>query len=126
MHSSELNVSGKVEKRAEAMSTGRVEVKVVPCSLQACSRWFVFLAEKVREWKLLRVGGMMLEPDQRLVGLGDVETGGVAKGRRASRLGSRGVLAGRTMALVRGGGFEERAARKSRWNTIPDAPSPSE
>jgi len=69
VHSSEVKVSGRIEKRAEAMRTGRVEVRVVLCCLQACSRWNVVSAEKVREWKLLRVGGMILEPDQRLLEL---------------------------------------------------------
>ena len=67
VHSSELKVSGRTENRAEATRTGRVEVRVVLCCLQACSRWNVVSAEKVREWKLLRVGGMILEPDQRLL-----------------------------------------------------------
>lgn len=40
---------GIVVKRAEAMRTGRVEVRVVPCSLQACSRAWVVLAGKVKE-----------------------------------------------------------------------------
>lgn len=49
VHSRELKVSARVEKRAEAMRTGRVEVKVVPCCLHACRRLCVVLAEKVRE-----------------------------------------------------------------------------
>jgi hypothetical protein len=69
VHSSEVKVSGRTEKRAEAIKTGRVEVRVVLCCLQACSRRYVVLAENIREWKLLRVGEMILEPDHRLLEL---------------------------------------------------------
>jgi len=51
---------------------------------------------------------------------------GVASGRRVSRLGNRALLEGRMMVFAMGRGFDERAAIKSRWNTIPDAPSPRE
>ncbi len=61
------------EKRAEAMRTGRVDVRVVPCNLQACNKCFVVSAVKLREWTLLWVGGMILEPDQRLMEPGEAE-----------------------------------------------------
>lgn len=126
VHSSEWKVEGMAEKRADAIRTGRVEVRVVLWSLQARSKLRVVLNEKAREMTLLRVGGMILEPDQRLLGLGKPETDGVASGRRVSRLGRRGALGGWMMLLANRGGFDERAAWNPRWNTIPDAPSPRE
>ena len=107
-------MSGMEEKSAEAMRTGRVDVRVVPCSLQACNKFCVVPAVNARERKLLRVGGIILDPDQRLVELGEVEGSGVACGRRISRLGSRGLLVGRIMLLVNGGGSDDKAAKKSR------------
>ena len=114
MHSTDWKVSGTEEKSAEAMRAGSVDVRVVPCSLQACNKCCVVSAGNVRERKLLLVGGMILDPDQRLVGLGEVEACEVARGRRTSRFGRRGLLMGRMVLLVKGGGSDDKAARKSR------------
>jgi len=94
VHSRVSNVGGMVDERAEATRTGSVEVRVVVWALQASRKRPEVVGEKARERKLLLVGGMILEPDQRALGGVVVEVGGVALGRRVSRLGSKGALGG--------------------------------
>ena len=58
--------------------------------------------EKARERKLLRVGGMILVPDQSAASGVVGEVCGIALRRRVSRLGSKGVLSGRIILHFRG------------------------